>query len=136
MDVMSDPRLTNAHMSYDVWLYCVEMEWIVQSHMTGIVLTDARSGYDEGHTPKAYAVHKHAKACMTIVDNMSPFAQWINNYIVDDRNLQMEVANKPGWQPRVGKDEQGWLMQVWWRGELLGVHRFDRSCPPPPGWKR
>lgn len=135
MDTMNDPRLTKESISYDVWRYCVEMEWLVQSQMTGLILGDTQSGYDAGYTPKAYATHKHAQACMQIVDNLSPFAQWVSNYIVNQQELNNVVKDKNGWQPRVGIDEDGWIMQAWWHGVLLGKFRFDKRCPPPPGWK-
>lgn len=135
MDEMNDPRLTKEYLSYEVWHYILGMEWLVQAQMTGLALGDSLKGYEAGTTPRAYAIQRHAQAALQIVDNLSPFAQWISNYIDDLSKLNKTIENKPAWQPRVGRDEKGWLMQVWWNHILLGVFRFDKTAPAPPGWR-
>lgn len=135
IDPMEDRRLTNVHVSYEVWHYMVTLEWSVINTMIGFSFDRDEEAYAKGYTPKRYINEAYSSAVMTIIDSQPEFLRWLNKHANKPSELNELTHGRVGSQIRVGKDKEGWLLQVFWLGACIGAMRFDRKAPAPPGWR-
>lgn len=135
LDPMEDRRLTNEHVVYEVWHYMVMLEWEAQTNMLGFSFDHDDEAYAKGYTPRRFITEAYSSAVMTVVDKQPEFWKWFHNYANKPDEINTIINGKIGSQVKVGKDKDGWLLQVFWLGTCIGALRFDRKAPKPPGWR-
>lgn len=136
LDPMNDERLTASHCPYEVWHYMLVMEWHTQALFTGFELpSNGEDGYYRGNTPKAFALSAHAQFTMQIIDAQNPFAQWLNNWALTPGDISTTLGKFRGASCRMGKDDKGFVLQIWYLNVCVEAFRFDVKAPNPPGWR-